>query len=676
MFDSRRFSPWQTYALLFLLASIALACARWEQIATVNHEMADFAANTILILDAKRLALVHGNYSRVGFYHPGPAILYVLAAGELVFHDLLHMVPSPYSGQLLGGCLYNAAWLVLICALARRMAGALAPALLFTAVVVLVTAAVDYRIIDGMWFPALYYLPYAAMLLAIAPLVNGRADTLKALAVTSGFLINGHVSFVPMLGLILIVVVGANTLAYRHHPDRRIVSAGWMRRHGRALLIALGILFLFLVPLLIATVREFPGPVHDYVTFGRGNKGNPLPDALRFVATYWAFGKMNGIAPAAVWGVLLALLLVKGRRSRQTMQAAQATQLDFMREARALGVAFVGASLALLFYAKVGIDQLGEIYIGLFYYSVPVLAAALLVLCIWQLGNARRKGTAALVLALAALAASSYWLRQVPDYVYLYNNRSVPASYESLRKLPGSGRIVLDLDNRKNWGDLWSNTLGMLAYAKRQGSDLVCINENWHISFSRPMQCRPEEVAANRRSNRHYFVRKADTPDPALGEPAFEAQGMEFYRVGAPPRPLAYIALNEHQDYFRTILGRGWSSFEGGWSWSDGAIAEINLPPDPQRPRGLALDLGSFLPFGWVSLKLQVLVNGKPAGNWLFDTSVYRQRVALDLGPTPGAAQHIELRIATPRSPKEYGVSDDARQVGLSLYGILKKDIP
>ena len=669
MFDFRRLSPWQTYALLFVLATVALACARWEQIATVNHEMADFAANTLLILDAKRLALVHGNYSRVGFYHPGPAILYVLAAGELVFHDLLHVAPSPFSGQLLGGCVYNAAWLVLICALVRRMTGTLAPALLFTAVVVLVTAIVDYRIIDGMWFPALYYLPYAAMLLAIAPLVNGRADTLRALAVSSGFLINGHVSFVPMLGLILIVVVSANTLAYRREPARRIASAAWVQRHGRRLLIALGILFLFLVPLLIATIREFPGPVHDYVTFGRGNKGNPLPDALRFVATYWEYGKVNGIPPAAVWGFLLALLLVKGTHG------AQAAQGNFMQEARALGVAFVGASLALLFYAKVGIDQLGEIYIGLFYYSVPVLAGALLVLCIYQLGGGRRKGTAALVLALAALAASSYWLRQVPDYVYLYNNRSIPASYEPLRKLPGRGRIVLELDNRKNWGDLWSNTLGMLAYAKRQGTDLVCINENWHISFSRPMQCRPEEVAANR-SNRHYFVRKADTPDPALGEPEFEAQGMEFYRVGTPPRPLSYIALSEHPDYFRMILGKGWSGFEGGWSWSDGAIAEINLPPDPQRPRGLALDLGSFLPFGWVSLKLQVLVNGKPAGNWLFDTSVYRQRVALDLGPAPGAAQHIELRIATPRSPKEYGVSDDPRQLGLSLYGILKKDTP
>ena len=88
------------FFLLLVLFTAGLACVNWDAIRTVNHESSDFAANTLLVLDAKRLQLIHGHYSRVGFNHPGPALLYVLAFGELLFHDWLHLV-RPAAG---GGC--------------------------------------------------------------------------------------------------------------------------------------------------------------------------------------------------------------------------------------------------------------------------------------------------------------------------------------------------------------------------------------------------------------------------------------------------------------------------------------------------------------------------------------------------------------------------------------------
>ena len=102
MFDTPR-SRFFACALLFVLVAVALVASQLGPIGTVNHEVGDFAANSLLIQDAKRLHLAVGNYSRVGFNHPGPAILYVLAFGELIFHDWLHVVPAPRSGQLVAG---------------------------------------------------------------------------------------------------------------------------------------------------------------------------------------------------------------------------------------------------------------------------------------------------------------------------------------------------------------------------------------------------------------------------------------------------------------------------------------------------------------------------------------------------------------------------------------------
>ncbi|WP_156895737.1 hypothetical protein [Massilia putida] len=519
MLDTPRSRLWAC-ALLFVLVAVALVASQLGPIRTLNHEVGDFAANSLLIQDAKRLHLIYGNYSRVGFNHPGPAILYVLAFGELIFHDWLHVVPSPLSGQLVAGCLYNAAWIVLIVALVRRAGAALLPALLFGTVAVLMIARSDHAIVNGIWFPHLYVLPYAAMLVAISRLVHGHADSLKALAVASGFLINGHVSFVPMLGVILIVVLLANWLA--SHDDRaiRVLSIGWLRAHRRELLTALGLLFLFFVPLLVATVRHWPGPVHDYLQFGHDNKGNTLEQTVRYVFAYWAAG------PAVVCGLLLLMLSFVDARGA-----------GIARAARALGVAFVAATVAVLFYVKVGVDNLDYNYIALFYYAVPALACALLALVVFQAGGAGAiKSGVAAVLTLWALGGIWHQVKQDPMYTVFYNRPDIPALYDGLRALPGSGRIVLDLEQKdETWGEIWGHVLGLQAYAKRRHVDLVCVNEHWHISFTRAGQCTPEEVAHNRR----YDVRQAGARDPVPGKPDVEAAHLALHRAGAATAPIA-----------------------------------------------------------------------------------------------------------------------------------------
>lgn len=638
--------------LLFFLIAAALLYVQWAANAhKVLQEIGDHAANSLLVLDAKRLHLLYGNYSRIGVHHPGPAILYVLAAGEWLFHDLLRLAPSPFSGQLLAICFYSAGWIVLVFAMMRRMLGA-APALLFTTVFTAVLGHLQSSVFLGAWFPDLYVLPFAAVLVAISRLAYGHTDNLRALAVASGVVINGHVSFIPMLGILLLVMLAANWLISRRMPERRILSAGFLRRERRAILVSVAILFLFFVPLLILTVTEFPGPLYDYVKFGGIDKHNTLPEAFRFVGMYW--GGSIGFA----WGLMLMFAAVKGLRG-----AAD----GFVRDARALAIACAAASLALLMYAKFGIDHLQMAYLGLFYYAVPALTAGLVVLYAYL--AMRWSGRAVLAaLACAAALAGTWAAARTPVYYdELYDLPGTPQLFEQLRKLPGSGRIVLDIEQKPgDWDKVWGNVAALVLYARRQGEDLFCIHQNWHVLFTLRSQCRPEELDNPRR----FFVRYMNMPDLALGDPDIEGQGLLLYRHGRDNTPGAYRMVAADRDYFRSILAKGWGDIDGELVWTAAPVAEIRLPPDPRRTGPLRLDLGYFRWARTSRQHLEVVVNGKSVGRWEFGPIEQRRQVPVDLGPDPSAAQRIELKIADPRSPKQLGISADYRPLGVALYGI------
>ena len=648
--NARTLSP---NILLFLAIAVVLMIFQWRIDANkVLHEMGDFGANSLLILDAKRLHLLYGNYSRIGVNHPGPAILYVLAFGELVFHDWLHVAPSPFSGQLLAVCLYSAAWIVTVFALVRRMAGRVLPALMFTLVFTAALGLFEPSVFLGIWFPDLYILPFAVVVLSISRLAWGRTDALRTLAVASGFVINGHVSFIPMLGVMLIVMLAANFLITLRNPERRVVSPAFLWRHRRDILISVGILFLFFVPLILATIVDFPGPVYGYISFGSNDKHNSLRDALAFVGLFWKPGH------AWAWGVAVALMLLSGLRV-----ASKAV----LRDARGLGIAFVAASAALLFYAKFGIDHLDLVYVGLFYYSVPALAAGLGLLYLYEAARSNAKTVAAGIVTVAAVVATGNAVKKPAFYDELYDIPGSAQLYDQLRKLPGTGRIVLDVEQDGiAWEYVWGNVVALQLYARRQGDDLFCINEHWHILFTRPARCRPEELNTPRR----FFVRPTRTADMVAEEPDFQGQGLLLYRHGRVLTPVQYTQLVDHKDYFRSILGKGWADIETDFVWSTGPVAEINLPADPQRAHEIHLDLGSFMPEKTFRQHVDVTVNGRSAGGWDFDNFEMRRQIKIPLGPEPGAPQHIELHIAHPVSPKQYNWSPDDRLLGVSLYGI------
>ena len=644
---------WRECALFAAIAAVLLWAA-WGWIDVASTELGDFAANSLLVLQAKSGVLLRGNYSRVGFNHPGPAILYVLVLGEVLFHDLLPLARSPFSGQLMAVMLYNAFWLVVACNLVRRFAGSASATLLAGAIFILVLATLKFEILTGIWFPDLYCMPFLVMLLASARLVLGRTDSILALAVSCGFLVNGHAAFAAVLTIIMLAALLANYRMGRRDPHLpRVASAAFVRAERAALSKFGAIALLFMLPLLILTVTEFPGPLYQYASFGSNRKPNTMLQALHYVGVYWC-----GLAPMlGGLAATVALWFAVGRRP--------GTLADSVR---ALLAVLWGATVALLLYARFGIDMLDQVYIGEFYYVVPALALALASLVLFDALRWRRKAWAVLPLAALALMQAARVLPQASEATWSYHQQGVAPLYRALAAVPRQGRLVLDLNTDADWGDVWAGVLGVQAYAKRQGNDLLCINRNWHISFTRQGECTAADLASGKR----YLVRKASALAP--GGPAPVAQGMGLALVElVPPQVVGagWLTLAAQQPLFKDfMLEAGWSQAEAEHVWAERKTgATLALPVAPGFSGTVTLDLAAFLPRPDATQSATLLLDGRPVSTVAFSARDNRKQIQVPVTRAPAHVLHLTLRVAHVYSPAEVG-SPDRRKLGVALYAV------
>src|SRR3984885_15058146 len=168
---------------------------------TPEYENADMGADSILIEQARRFSLLVGNYSREHFNHPGPAFLYVQAWGESFFYDALHLVPTPWNGQLIALYALNALFAASVVAVGYGWTRSVRGAAVALAVV-LIFAALHPAIFSSDWMPYVYMPAYFAFVVAIASVAAGRTQDCWLAALSGWFLIHGHACFllfVPVL---------------------------------------------------------------------------------------------------------------------------------------------------------------------------------------------------------------------------------------------------------------------------------------------------------------------------------------------------------------------------------------------------------------------------------------------------------------------------------------------
>lgn len=246
---------WRWFLLAIgVIAAGMLYMGRSFYFATPLYETSDLAANSLQILRAINLQEIHGNYSRFGFHHPGPAFFYVYGAGEVIFYNLLHLVPAPHNGQLLAAALLQSTFLASAIAVLARYA---APNRGLFVTAAIAVALVHFQLAGNpetsVWPPDQLVVPFACFVVVAIAVACGRLGLLPLLVVCGGFLVHGHVAqplyVLPMAGIAL--GLGLRT---RFRQDGRPVL-GLVRENARPFCLASAILVVFLMPLAIDAVH-------------------------------------------------------------------------------------------------------------------------------------------------------------------------------------------------------------------------------------------------------------------------------------------------------------------------------------------------------------------------------------------------------------------------------------
>ena len=135
----------------------------------------------------------------MGFNHPGPALLYVQAISQLVFHDALGLVPRAFNAHVLGVVLFYSSIIGVSAAIVARRTG-LATAGFLLPLAALSLAVIQPGSLASTWFPDIYIWPFLLATIAIASVASGEPRDLPLALAGIGFLVHGHVSFLVFAG--------------------------------------------------------------------------------------------------------------------------------------------------------------------------------------------------------------------------------------------------------------------------------------------------------------------------------------------------------------------------------------------------------------------------------------------------------------------------------------------
>jgi hypothetical protein len=338
---------WQRTWFLVLLLFAAILLNNSELVfSTPLHEADDYAANSLQVLKAKRFHETLGNYCRFGFHHPGPAFFYLFGWGELLFHDLAPIVPTPFNGQLIALCALNTfffgATIGLIAAkLSRAAAGWFVGLSLLLAVWHFGAVSRFFTFIPGYlgfltpWPPCFIVLPFLCFVVAAGSVIGGAGKDLPLMTLAGCFLVHGHVAmplFVVPLALVAYAALWREIGCAGDRPWTMFRRQHW---------IAAGTIALFLVPIVIDLLVSDPSNLtlivrHLRTTYGEGKgivqslfyflhfgayaaapSGQPIPAFERYdFATLRSFFLLHW--RPYVWWVGSVLLFIVIARKRQS----------------------------------------------------------------------------------------------------------------------------------------------------------------------------------------------------------------------------------------------------------------------------------------------------------------------------------------------------------------------
>lgn len=457
----------------------------------------DFAANDLLVIDAKALQLLHGNYSRVGFYHPGPFFFQIMAWFEQLFFETLHTVGSPVGAHVLAAlALHAAAIAALYCAGSAYFNNRLAGFVLAWLTVVIACCVIDSRqfyngqlfFLTG-WPPFLYMAAVLFPLAGITAMLAGRAYGLPLVTAGLMMLIHGHASFIGLVPIMAVVI--AAFFYWRRHTRTRTSDMQVDGVFGRwAVGISVVIVLLFCFPIAYNTAVHWPGEIPKYFAFAGQRESRP---GWELLAYWWTFSHWSLLA------IPVFLLVCTVHRQRPANQLFMLVLLTFLPP-------------VILFSVR-GLDTLEYKYP--LFWCAPVLGF-LAGLAFVELTAGYRERTyrvAATVFVLLFGCASLLMFKRqgvfesAPDADF----RNAVAQ---LRSVNAPGKMVwLEVDTSQILAIVYTTSLAVQD--KRSGIQSFCVTEKtWNIAYTQKYLCGHDV------SNRSTAVFLTTTP--ATGTPLFK----------------------------------------------------------------------------------------------------------------------------------------------------------
>jgi hypothetical protein len=470
--------PWWVWAVPFTVLFVLLCVRNRFLFTTRLYEQGDGGANSILIEQAKHFTLLIGNYSREGFNHPGPAYMYVQAFGEYLFASALHVVPTAWNAHMLSVFSLDCAWVALAVAVVygrtRSLMGAAACFAVFMGF------AIAYPpIVNSDWMPYMYVLTYMVFVLAAGSLVAGRRQDAWIFALTGWFLVHGHACF-----LLFVPVMTVAVLAAVLWPHRRTLPAtvgSFFREQRRTWIPVAVISAIFALPIVVNLVLHWPGDFGKYLSYGGSGKagGHSLREVVKYALWFWwphPHAWAAALLPVAGYAVALAV----------TFWLSHGPLRRFLLALLAVNVV---SSLAFLFYAAVGIDDLTEYYIGYFYWSAPLVTVLVVVLGVLQAVRPRLASGLAVLAAVLTLVV----LAVIPGTHSSTNDidESLPKVVATLASRAPGKTIVLHIDH-----SAWVETTGFLVQAERSGVKACLDDPSWTFMMTKQFICTPAQAAS------------------------------------------------------------------------------------------------------------------------------------------------------------------------------------
>lgn len=304
------------------------------------HPIQDIAQMELRTRDVGRYQVLLGPYSRDEWYHPGPAVFYLLAVPY-------RLMGGASVGLYLGALAINAGAVAGMALIARRRGGTALMVITLLAAGLLVRSLGPDFVRDP-WNPSITVLPFGLMFFLVWAMTSRELWALPVGVVVASFLAQTHVGYaalaVPLLawGAVWIAVPSARDLraAWRSQQESRdtqgglrgwAARAGWLLRElrgrsrplGRTLVASAALLIvLWAPPLLQQLTADGTGNLSAVVTYF-GTSGEPahsLADGWRILGTQfdvtpdWIAGATSTTLfrePAALYqGLTIPVLLL------------------------------------------------------------------------------------------------------------------------------------------------------------------------------------------------------------------------------------------------------------------------------------------------------------------------------------------------------------------------------